>query len=157
MVILELLFTLVIVGFFLCLLPICFAILIFIESLLFTCKVYQSIKAQTTFLKFQVEYGEVHSIITKALSLSMNNKKTRVPYYLVNAYLHIGHGQVFELNCKTKQVLRVFSYDFDLDRIRVEYKNGNIRNVRQEIVHYIADLEPSTYVYATYIPEGFIK
>lgn len=118
----------------------------------------QSITNQSRFLKLQLDSSPAHRMLSQSLALCLSYKVTSMPFYFVNSYLYITESSVYEINPKTKKVLRVFHYDPELTKIKVEVKSGSVYNVRNhvEIVHYVQNLEPSTYIYTTKVPEGYI-
>lgn len=150
----KFLFLTVFVVLFLCAIPLFFIILIFAESVFCGLKKVQSIKSNSKFIKLQSDTEIAHQLMFKALSLTCSSKKIKLPFYLVTAYIFISQGEVYEINPKTKKLLRVFSYNTEFDKISISNKGGNRI---KEMVHQIPDLEPSTYEYLTYLPDNIIR
>jgi len=145
---------LVFIGFFLIALPTFFILLMFLESVLFSIKRIQNIRANSRYVRKYFETESSHHLMAKALAITCGSKRTEIPFYLVTAYLYIGQGEVYEIDPKSNRLLRIFSYNSEINRITITAKRGSLGNKNKDIVHQVYDLEPKTYQYLTYLPDG---
>lgn len=91
---------------------------------------------------------QMRNLFKKFLQLECN-KTSEIPFYLVNSYLYLNEGMVFEYFKKTKKLSRCFQFDSDVNKIRIDYFY-NFKTRKSEFLTLVDHIDPEVYKYTNH-------